>query len=228
MVEVSLLMDKKIGGELMVLKEAFEYQNYLNALLASAEYYLSDENNFMVITDEHLRSKSVASAEDMTDNNLSSRQLSVSPNTVINFIMTVYSEKRKLAKAIDSAKCMYCESMDRNMSLNKTRQQIMKCFKNMLRYKGRESITCGSAYTMNADGNQIEYRYDIKRTSRIDFERANLKKIISELSDESSKASITIDNCMSSVVVDHNPLFDLNDTFEELVENYGDDMSAAS
>lgn len=212
----------------MVLKEAFEYQNYLNALLANAEYYLSNENNFMIVTDEHLRSKSVASAEDMTDNNLSSRQLPVPPIAVVNFMMAVYSEKEALAKAIDSAKSMYCERMDRDMSLNKTRQQIVKCLKNMLRYKGRESITCGSAYTMNVDGNQVEYRYDIKRTSKIDFERAPLKKIVSDLSDESNKASITIDNCMSSVAVDHNPLFDLNDTFEELVEDYNSAISAAS
>lgn len=211
----------------MTLKEAFRYQNFLDSLLGAAEYYLRDENNFMVITDEHLRSKAVASAEDEVKDNLADRQLSVKPDVVVDFIMHIYGEKEMLSKAINLAKRQHCEEMDMRMSLNKTRQGIVESLKRMARCKGRETISRGSAYTMNSEGNQVEYRYDIKRTTKIDFDRFAVKKIISKLSAESDKVSTTIDYWLSSVPVDYAPVFDLNDTFEELVENYGN-MSAAS
>lgn len=212
---------------MLTLKEAFRYQNFLDSLLGAAEYYLREENNFMVITDEHLRSKAVASAEDEVKDNLADRQLSVKPDTVIDFMMRVYAEKEMLSKAINSAKRQHCEEMDMRMSLNKTRQVIVESLKRMARCKGRETISRGSAFTMNSEGNQVEYRYDIKRTTKIDFDRFAVKKIISKLSAESDKVSTTIDYWLSSVPVDYTPVFDLNDTFEELVENYGS-MSAAS
>ena len=211
----------------MILKEAFRYQNFLDSLLGAAECYLREENNFMIISDEHLRSKAVASAEDEVKDNLADRQLSVKPDVVIDFMMRVYSEKEMLSKAINSAKRQHCEEMDMKMSLNKTRQGIVESLKRMAKYKGRETILRGSAYALNSEGNQMEYRYDIKRTSKIDFDRFAVKKIILKLSAESDKVSTTIDYWLSSVPVDYAPVFDLNDTFEELVENYGS-MSAAS
>ena len=211
----------------MILKEAFRYQNFLDSLLGAAELYLREENNFMIVTDEHLRSKAVASAEDETKDNLADRELSVKPDVVIDFIMRVYAEKEMLSRAINSAKRQHCDEMDMKMSLNRTRQGIVETLKRMARCKGREIISRGSAYTMNSEGNQVEYRYDIKRTTKIDFDRFKIKKIISKLSAESDKVSTTIDYWLSSVPVDYTPVFDLNDTFEELVENYGN-MSAAS
>lgn len=204
----------------ITLKDAFRYQNYLDSILNEAKNYLYSSGNYMVITETHLRSKAVASAEDEVKDNLADRPMHVKPDTLIAFIMEVYSEKEMLSKAITAAKTKHCANMDMMMAMNKTRQSIVESMKRMVRTKGRESVSRGSAYTLNAEGNQTQYFYDIKQTSVIDFNRANLKKLISELSAESDEVSTTIDCWLTSVPVDYSPVYDLNDTLEELVENF--------
>jgi len=204
----------------ITLKEAFRYQNFFDRLIGEAMNYLRSSGNFMVITETHLRSKAIASAEDEVKDNLSDRTIDVSPDILVAFIMKVYSEKEMLAKAINNAKNLHCSEMDMMMSMNRTRQNIVEVLKRMVRTKGRESVTRGSAYTLNSEGNQVQYYYDIKQTSVIDFDRVHLKKLISDMAAESDRVSATLDYWLTSVPVDYSPAFDLNDTLEELVEDY--------
>lgn len=204
----------------LTLKEAFRYQNFLDSLLSEAQNYLRSTGNYMVITQTHLRNKVVPSVEDEVTDNLANRTMNVKPDTLVAFMMNVYHEKEMLTKAINKAKSQHCSEMDMNMSLNKTRQTIIDSLKRMVRAKGREVILNGSAYTFNSEGNQVQYYYDIKEVSKIDFDRFRLKKLISELSAECDKVSITIDYWLTSVPVDYAPAFDLNDTLEELVEHF--------
>jgi len=205
---------------MVTLKEAFRYQNFLDSLLGGVENYLRQIDNYMVITETHLRSKAVSSVEDETKDNLADREMNVRPDTIVAFMMSVYHEKEMLAKAIDRAKAQHCSEMDMKMAMNKTRQAIVDSLKRMVRAKGRETVSRGSAYTFNSEGNQVQYYYDIKRVSKIDFDRFQLKKLISELSAECDKVSITIDYWLTSVPVDYAPAFDINDTLEELVEHF--------
>lgn len=204
----------------IILKEAFRYQNFLDHLIGEAECYLRVTNNYMVVTEEHLRSKAIASAEDETTTNIADRPMAIKPDTVVSFLIKVYQEKEILSEAINNAKIQHCNKMDMQIALNKTRQGIVDSLKRMVRCKGNESIKKGCGYAINAEGNQIQYYYDVKQTSKIDFDKFAVKKIIQKLSAESDKVSTTADYWLSSIPVDYSPVFDINDSFEELVESY--------
>lgn len=204
----------------MTLKEAFRYQNFLNSILREARTYLTNANNFMIVYKEHMRSKAVASANDETEDNLADRVIRVKPDIVIAFIMQVLSEKETLSKAINNAKIQHCPEMDMRIALNKSRQEIVDVLNWMVRNKPSGKIVRGCDYTINAEGNQTEYYYNIKQTSKADYDRFNVKQIISKMSAESDKTSATIDYWVTSIPVEHIPAFDYNDSFEELVEMY--------
>ena len=203
-----------------VLKEAFRYQNYLESLITSADRYLRDTNNVMKITEKHLRSKVQTEAEDETKTNVADRALNVTPDKLIEFVTLVYKEKALLSQAINEAKIQHCSDMDMSMALNKTRQRIVETFKRVAALKNRKVTSKGVAYCFNGEGNQVEYYYDLEIVSEADFDRLKLKKIIKDMSSESDVISTRIDYYLSSVPVNYEPAFDINETFEELVENF--------
>ena len=203
-----------------VLKEAFRYQNYLESLITSADRYLRDTNNVMKITEKHLRSKVQTEAEDETKTNVADRALNVTPDKLIEFVTLVYKEKALLSQAINESKIQHCSDMDMSMALNKTRQRIVETFKRVAALKNRKATNKGVAYCFNGEGNQVEYYYDVETVSEADFDRLKLKKIIKDMSSESDVISTRIDYYLSSVPVNYEPAFDINETFEELVENF--------
>ena len=204
----------------ITLKEAFRYQNFLDNILGQAENYLRCSDNYMIVTEEHLRSKAVANAEDQVTDNKVDREISVAPDILVDFVVSVLTEKEKLTNAINKAKTQHCNDFDVFIEVNKARRGVVETLKRMSRTKGKETIIRGSAYTMNAEGNQIQYFYDIKKTSVVDFDRRKVKSLVNKLSADADRASATIDYWQTSVPVDFSPLYDLNDTFEELAEQY--------
>lgn len=210
----------------MTLKESFRYQNFLDTILGQAENYLRMTENYMVVVEEHLRNKVIPTAENDVFDNLADREIKVKPDVLVDFIIAVLTEKETLTKAISVAKSQHCNELDALVEINKSRRGVVETLKRMSRSKGKESTLKGNAYTFNAEGNQTQYYYDIKRTSKIDFDRPKLKRLISLLATESDRASATIDYWQTSVPVDFIPQFDLNDTFEELAEAYSLTMAS--
>lgn len=209
-----------------VLKEAFRYQNFLEAMIQNCDRYLRDSNNVMKIIEEHHRSKVQPEAQDEKKDNIAYRPLAVSADTLIDFMFRIYLEKESLSKAINDAKNQHCADMDMNMALNKTRQRIVDRLKSVAALKSRKTTNKGSAYCFNNDGNQVEYYYDIEVTSVPEFDRSKVKKLIQEMAGKSDTISTRIDYYLSSVPVNFDPSFDINSSFEELVEEYNESVAA--
>ena len=209
-----------------VLREAFRYQNFLESLIQSCDSYLRNSNNVMKIVEEHHRSNVQPEAQDEKKDNIADRPLAVSADTLINFMFCVYLEKESLSKAINDAKNQHCADMDMDMALNKTRQRIVDRLKSVAALKTRKTTNKGSAYCFNNDGNQIEYYYDIEVTSVPEFDRSKVKKLIQELASKSDKISTRIDYYLTSVPVNFDPYFDINSSFEELIEEYSENVAA--
>lgn len=209
-----------------VLREAFRYQNFLEAMIQNCDRYLRDSNNVMKIIEEHRRSKVQPEAQDEKKDNIADRPLAVSADTLIDFMFRIYLEKESLSKAINDAKNQHCADMDMNMALNKTRQRIVDRLKSVAALKSRKTTNKGSAYCFNNDGNQVEYYYDIEVTSVPEFDRSKVKKLIQEMAGKSDTISTRIDYYLSSVPVNFDPSFDINSSFEELVEEYNESVAA--
>lgn len=209
-----------------VLKEAFRYQNFLESMIQNCDKYLRDSNNTMKIIEEHHRSKVQPEAQDDKKDNIADRPLPVSANKLIDFLIQIYEEKKRLSEAINDAKNQHCADMDMNMALNKTRQRIVDRLKSVAALKNRKTTNKGSAYCFNNDGNQVEYYYDIEVTSVPEFDRSKVKKLIQELAGDSDMISTRIDYYLSSVPVNYVPSFDINSSFEELIEEYNESTAA--
>lgn len=213
----------------IVLKEAFRHQNFLDRILNATEYYLGNTMNVMADTEKHLRSKVQPDIPDVIKESKDDRALPVPPDSVIMFMETVLSEKEKLTTAINNAKVQHCSDLDKSIATNKTRQRAVNTLKRLAALRNKNTVSKGFDYCFNNEGNQVQYYYDIEKESKIDFDMARVKKLISNLSADSDSISNTIDYWLSSVPVDYTPFFDINSSFEELVEEFANtNMDMAS
>ena len=211
----------------MILKEAYRYQNFLTNLLESVCFHLQDTRNYMEITEDHMRSMAHSDAADETICKKDDRAIKVSADRIVSFGLEVLKEKESLAAAIDEAKKL-CPSVDRGVALNKNRQRFLGVLRRVASARDKERMTQGTAYCFNAEGTQVPYRYDIRETSKIDFDRNNIKRIINELTEKCDEASNFADYSLTAVKLDFEPRFSINDSFEDLIEKYDEIMAKPS
>ena len=204
----------------MILKEAYRYQNFLFNILKSICFYLAENRNVVTTTQEHMRSKAQPDAADETTNDTAERKLDVPVDHIVQFGIEVIDDKQRISAAIDEAKAAFCRTVDRDIAMNKTRRLFIETLRRMAAIKDRERMATGTAYCFNVEGSQVPYRYDIKETVKADFNRKLVKRFLSSLSSESDSASNRADRAMTSVDVDYDPKYDINDSFEDLVEAY--------
>lgn len=210
----------------IVMKEAFRYQNFIDSMIANVENYLRYANNYMEITEVHHRSAVVSSAKDESKSNIPDRNIAVSADGMVAFACALLNEKEMLCKAIAKAKAEHCPELDGYVSMNRSKHMIIEAFKRMLRCKERTSKTNATGYTFNTVGDQTAYSYEVEQISRFDFDRQKLKKRMNAMSADADSASTTIDYWLSNVPVEFAPAFDVNDTFEDLVEDFAVGMAS--
>jgi hypothetical protein len=206
----------------MNLKESFRYQNKLDEWLTSTTYYLSRNKNVMKTTQEHMRNKANADAQDETIDVVSEDKSQHSVNTLIDFVMSLLDEKASLTKAIDIAKKNCGIDIDGSVSINRKKQEVSKVFSTMANIKPVEKTTSGRAYKFNVAGDQTGYSYDIKEVSVIDFDRNVVKKNAKKLMTECDEVSAKIDEIMIGQSVDYTPIFDVNDSYDDVLEQFSE------
>ena len=206
----------------MNLKEAFRYQNKLQAFLDEAQGILDDDRNVTKVENTYLRHKVMTEAED--------EKIMVAPETeyyeqiteVARFLLYLLGEKQKLFAAIRTAKDALDIDMDSEVSLNATRQSIARTFKHMNDLRNSEVTVSngGNGYRFNAEGNQISYRCDVKRVTTINYDRNVIRTELGKLNQKSDETSTKLDLCLVTSSVVYDPPFDVNSSFAEAFEAY--------
>lgn len=206
----------------MNLKEAFRYQNKLQAFLDEAQGILDEDRNVTKVENTYLRHKIMSEAEDET--------VLVAPETeyyeqitdVARFLLYLLEEKGKLFAAIRTAKDALDIDMDSEVSLNATRQSIARTFKHMndLRNSEQTISNGGTGYRFNAEGNQITYRCDVKRVTTINYDRKVIRAELGKLNQKTDETSTKLDLCLVTSSVAYEPPFDVNSSFAEAFEAY--------
>ena len=206
----------------MNLKEAFRYQNRLQALLDEAQGILDQDANVTRVENTYLRRKVMAEAQDET--------VLVAPETeyyeqitdVARFLLYLLEEKGKLFAAIRKAKDSLDLDMDSEVSLNAARQSIARTFKRMNDLRNSEQILSngGTGYRFNAEGNQVTYRCDVKRVTTINYDRKVIRAALSVLNRKADETSTRLDLCLVTSTVDYAPPFDVNASFAEAFETF--------
>lgn len=204
----------------MYLKEAFRYQNYLNGLISTTTNYLGGGQYTTKTVQEHLRKKANPDAENETIDLSTERALAYTANQMVDFLQHLIDEKQKLTKAISNAKRNCDIDIDAEVANNRIRQSIASTLSRMGNMKPAERMTKAYAYKFNAEGNQIQYAYDVKEVTTIDFDRNKVKGISKKLIQCADEASTAIDKAMVELAVDYVPNYSVNDSFEDAIEQF--------
>jgi len=204
----------------MILKEAYRYQNYLESLLNEAISFLSRSNNITITTETHMRAKVRPEMEDETKDNLQDREINAKADDMIDFINMIVEEKDKVGRSILKAKTERCLAMDHDIAMNKVRQKVANCLRHVANTKNKSFIKPATGYCFNSEGNQVSFFYDVKYETKTDFDRKKVKTSLYNITDRSDKISNQAELFLTSVEVDFNPKFNINDTFEEIVDQF--------
>ena len=212
----------------MNLKEAFRYQNKLQALMEETQGILSCDANATKVENTYLRHKVMAEAQDET--------VLIAPETeyyeqitgVAQFLLYLLEEKGKLFAAIRKAKDALDVDMDSEVSLNATRQGLARIFERMndLRNSEQTISNGGTGYRFNAEGNQISYRCDVRRVTTINYDRNVIRRELGRLNTLADETSTKLDLCLVTSSVEYEPPFDVNASFAEAFEAYAENAGA--
>lgn len=201
----------------MILKEAYRYQNYLSNLISSAGGYLCKKDFITETTQTHNRKKVNPEAEDEVMVVKTSYNVDFTPMQLIEFINKALVEKQKLTNAIDTAKKNTEINIDSSIEMNRIKQGYIGVLSSMTKTKSSETVSRGSGYKFNADGNQVAYYYDIDNVTTINFDRNDVKGILKKLQRETDDISTKIDAIQATAEVDYEPIWDLSDSLEDIV-----------
>lgn len=206
----------------MNLKEAFRFQNKLESLINETEAILSSEDCVTLTRRTYLYKKVNPDVTNQTVTVTPDTEFYKQINELIEFAMYLLDQKSKLSKAISITKNNLPLDLDGEVGMNRYRQRISDVFRYMARIKGKEvtEINGGVGYRFNNEGNQIAYKCDVEHVTTINFNRNTVSKYATQLSKTADETSLEIDKCMINYEVDFEPSFDVNDSFDEVFENF--------
>ena len=201
----------------MNLKESYRYANYLDSLLNTSYTYLRNKGFVTTTKENHLRSKANVDAQDEIVEVQKPFDVDFTPNQVIDFVVDVLAEKEALVDAIANAKACAEINIDNAIAMNKKKQGFVNILSNLANIKPSEKQRNGSDYKFNAEGNQVQYYYTVVETVGIDYDRKSVRALSKKLLKETDEISAKLDAIEINTILDFEPLFDVNETFEECI-----------
>lgn len=201
----------------MNLKESYRYANYLDDLLSTAYSYLRNKGFITTTKQNHLRSKANSDAQDEIIDVQKPYDVEFTPNNVIDFIVKIIDEKEGISNAIALAKANTEINIDNAIAMNKKKQGFVSVLNGMVGIKASEKQTTGKDYKFDVNGEQKPYTYPVTEVTSISFDRDDVKGLIKKYNRVCDEVSAKLDEIEITTIVEFNPQFDINDTFEDLV-----------
>ena len=202
----------------MNLKESFRYQNFLESMLNSAGMSLVLKDHCLKVTKTHLRNKVNPDVQDVVET--VEVDAFFENDVVIAFIKWLVGEREKLTKAIGAAKAGSGFDIDAAIETNKFRQTASNSIKTMLRHMPSKRTEQGRDYKFNVEGNQMPYIYDIEVVSEEAYDKNGAKAAMRALITEADRVSADIDAALINTRVEYEPVFDVNETFEDVMTEF--------
>lgn len=203
----------------MNLKEAFRYQNFLDRIFGAACISIEKRDHCLTQTRNHLYNKVNPDMENVKEE-VKTEEDFFANDDVIQAMLFLIEEKEKLSIAINKAKESIDMDIDAAVSVNKYRQLLNKSVAFMMRLKPCTRIETGIAQKFNSTGDPVDYKYDVEVTSVEAYDRKAAKKIMKEVISEADKTSAAIDFVKVNTTVDYTPVFDVNDSFEDVMNTF--------
>lgn len=203
----------------MNLKESFRYQKFLENMMHSASMSIQSREHCLTTIKTHLKNKANSEAEDLTE--VVECESAFTPNDdVIAFMVQLVDEREKLTTAIGRAKASVGFDIDAAVETNKFRQLLSGSVKGMLRYAPSKKTEQGRDYKFNVEGNQTPYIYDIEVVTEEAYDRTVAKKTMRDMISAADKTSAEIDAAMINTVVEYEPVYDVNESFDDVMAEF--------
>lgn len=208
------------------LKKSFEYKNYLKQLFNNAIGLLQNESFMTKTKVYHYINRANKEEEDKVEENdseIRSRYNYISPNNLILFTVFVRDTITSLDDAIANAKTKtYIKDYDAFVSQNIINRELLStlCYANNT-FKSKEKQSSAYGRKFNNDGEQVEYVYDTKEVTAIDFNRNYTKSLAASIRAKCNSVSEKIDEiAVMPNTVDFETMFEIGESFEEAYERY--------
>ncbi len=201
----------------MNLKESYRYANYLDNLLNTAYTYLKNKGFVTTTTQTHIRSKANSEATDEVIEVQKPYDVEFTPMNIIDFVVKVLDEKEKLANAIAIVKANAEINIDNAVAMNKKKQSFVSVLNGMANIKASEKQTQGYDYRFNINNEQVRYCYTVNEVTQIDYDRNDIRNLAKKYLKETDEISAKLDAIEINTILDFEPKYDINSTFEELV-----------
>lgn len=205
---------------MITLKKSFEVQNYLKKLSDEIIMILGYPANITIVTQEHMRKKAFAEAEDEIVVKPKMTDCEFSVGELIDFACYLQEVSEKLTTAINKAKIANGQDFDGMIAINNRKRALLNRLVTMSNVKASETFTTGKATKFNGEGNQTVYCYDIKEVTTIDFDRNKVKAIASRLRKELDETSTKIDMAQLETMVEFDTEFDIGDTLDDAIAKW--------
>ncbi len=203
----------------MNLKESFRYQNFLDSLLRCATSSVSNRDHCLTVTKTHLRNKANPEVADVTET--VEVEKFFKNDDVLSFMKLLVEEKLLLTQKISEAKASLSGiDLDAAIESNKFRQQVSNAVRTMMKHTPRKTVEQGRDYKFNVEGNQTAYYYDIEVESVEAYDKDSAKELMRNMIATADKNSTLVDAALINTTVDYEPKFDVNDSFEDVMESF--------
>lgn len=206
------------------LKKSFEYENYLKGLYSEACMLLRDSSFMTVTKAEHYIHSVNKEEEDKVEEITSSIKNSynfITPNQLIDFVVYINNERKRLAEAVALAKTNEpLNQYDVLIKRNTSDRELLSILDIINKIKGKEDISEGYGRKFNNDGEQVEYSYDVKKITTINFDRNKTKTLAFKLRSVCNYTSEKIDVLLLKNTVDFDTVFEVGESFEDAFERY--------
>lgn len=202
----------------MNLKESFRYQNFLDMMMRAASASIQQRDHCLKVTKTHLRNKANPDASDVTET--VEGEVFFANDDVVAFMAWLVQEREKLTTAIGAAKASIGFDIDAAIETNKFRQTVNGSIKNMLRYTPTKRVEQGRDYKFNVEGNQTPYIYEIEVVSEEAYDKTGAKTLMREMISKADEVSAAIDAAMINTKVAYEPVFDVNETFDDVMADF--------
>ena len=203
----------------MNLKEGFRHQNFLDNMFKAAAMSIQTREHCLTQTREHLCSKVNPEAQDFLEE-VKTEEEFFKNDDVIKAMLFLIEEKKKLSIAINDAKKSIDLDIDAAVAVNKYRQQLSRSVLLMMRFKPSTRIDTEVGHKFNVTGDPVDYKYDVKVKNSEAYDRDFAKKSMKEVIAEADKISTEIDAAKVNTEVDYVPVFDVNDSFEDVMNTF--------
>lgn len=202
----------------MNLKESFRYQKFLDTLMANASASIVAVDHCLKTVKVHKRNAVNPDADDMTE------EVEVPafiPNdTMILFMSYLVDEREKLSIAIGKAKASIGFDIDAAVETNKFRQSLHSSIRRMMRYAPGKSKSQARGYKFDINGVQQAYIYDVETTTSENYTKDTAKALMRNMITTADDVSARVDAALINTTVEYDPPYDVNESFEDVLEAF--------